>query len=264
MTSYFNGVFWGAHNHLPRCAAWIDRHFDYYALNFAFSGRILWAVENGELQSLPAPLSWWTYPGPRFVYGAAPGETWDHYFVTLRGPRAHRWMESALMPPEPSYCAVSDAEKFRDNWHELFKVLRAGGEENAHAVHLFEGLLLQLQAPRDLGEKTDGVALAVDNLMARIHRDPAAAWNMQSEAHHLGFSYAHLRRAFAARAGLAPHQFVLQARLDAAAAELRSTTLPIKNVAVLCGIADLQHFSRLFLARYGLSPGAYRREAQLL
>ncbi len=263
-TDYFEGIAWGAHNHLPRCSAWIDRSFEYFALNFAFSGRILWAVDDGELQFLPAPLAWWTYPGPRYVYGAAAGESWDHYFVTLSGPRAERWLQSDLMPRKSPFCVVQDAESFRAAWDELFACLQGGGEQNAHAVHLVEGLLLRLQTPRVLREETGAVTLAVEELMAQIRRDPAAAWDVQNEARRLGFSYAHLRRAFAQRAGLAPRQFILQTRLDIAAAQLRAADAPIKTIAAHSGIGDLPHFSKLFRARYGLSPGAYRREAQLL
>ncbi len=33
--SYFDGILWGAHNHLPRCTAWIDRQAEFAGISVA-------------------------------------------------------------------------------------------------------------------------------------------------------------------------------------------------------------------------------------
>jgi hypothetical protein len=84
--SYFDGLTLQHHNYLPALHTWIDRTFPYYALNFCRSGRILWAMHDDEPRFLSGPFAWWTVPGPRYVYGAAPDETGEHFDLTFSGP----------------------------------------------------------------------------------------------------------------------------------------------------------------------------------
>lgn len=47
-------------------------------------------------------------------------------------------------------------------------------------------------------------------------------------------------------------------RLDRAAAELVTGRRPIVEIALECGCASPEVFTRTFLQRFGMSPGAYR------
>ena len=60
--------------------------------------------------------------------------------------------------------------------------------------------------------------------------------------------------------GMAPHQFLINARLDHAAELLGQSHAPIKHVAVAAGYEDIYHFTRAFKRRHGQPPAAYRRE----
>ncbi len=54
--------------------------------------------------------------------------------------------------------------------------------------------------------------------------------------------------------------YELQYRLNAAADDLREGRLTVKNAASEWGFFDSSHFSRLFKAKFGVSPGKYRRK----
>lgn len=76
-----------------------------------------------------------------------------------------------------------------------------------------------------------------------------------------GLSVNHLSRAFRRSTGLPPHAWLIEARLDAAKALLRERTVALSEIALSCGFADQTHFTRVFSARVGQSPGAWRRTA---
>lgn len=59
--------------------------------------------------------------------------------------------------------------------------------------------------------------------------------------------------------GLSPHQYLLQMRIEHAQELLRTTGLPLWQIAESCGFADVHHFSKAFKRLVRLSPGAYRR-----
>jgi AraC family transcriptional regulator len=74
-----------------------------------------------------------------------------------------------------------------------------------------------------------------------------------------GLSVSHFSRAFHKSTGLAPHAWLLQARVESAKAMLRSGDASLSAIARACGFADQSHFARVFTSRVGLSPGAWRK-----
>jgi AraC-like DNA-binding protein len=76
-------------------------------------------------------------------------------------------------------------------------------------------------------------------------------------------SASHFQRAFRTSTGVAPHQWLLQRRVDEARTKLRDLRLSLADVALACGFADQSHFTRVFARFEGLSPGRWRRAHEL-
>jgi AraC family transcriptional regulator len=74
-----------------------------------------------------------------------------------------------------------------------------------------------------------------------------------------GLSVSHFSRAFCKSTGVAPHQWLLGARVESAKAMLRGGDASLSLIAHTCGFADQSHFSRVFAQRAGLRPGAWRK-----
>jgi AraC family transcriptional regulator len=74
-----------------------------------------------------------------------------------------------------------------------------------------------------------------------------------------GLSVSHFSRAFHKSTGLAPHAWLLQARVESAKAMLRGGDASLSTIARACGFADQSHFTRVFTRRVGSSPGAWRK-----
>lgn len=74
----------------------------------------------------------------------------------------------------------------------------------------------------------------------------------------LGMSPYHLAHLFKRSVGVAPHQYVMQRRVERAKELLLSSDLPIADIALLVGCANQSHFSALFHRATGVSPYAYR------
>ena len=69
----------------------------------------------------------------------------------------------------------------------------------------------------------------------------------------------HFFRLFRAVYGLSPYRYLLQRRLETAAARLSDGRTTVAGVAADCGFADVQAFSKAFKSRMGVSPGAFAR-----
>ncbi len=82
---------------------------------------------------------------------------------------------------------------------------------------------------------------------------------LREMAQQCGLSVGHFSRAFRATTGVAPHQWLIQRRVEAAKDLLWDRRMPLSEVALACGFADQSHFTRTFSRATGLSPGAWRR-----
>jgi AraC family transcriptional regulator len=72
-------------------------------------------------------------------------------------------------------------------------------------------------------------------------------------------SRSYFSRAFKISTGLAPHQWLLQARIGKAKQLLLDTDRPLAQIAIDVGFADQAHFTRTFRREAGESPGAWQR-----
>lgn len=75
-------------------------------------------------------------------------------------------------------------------------------------------------------------------------------------------SHGHLARSMSEHFGCRPVEFVNHVRLSHAAMLLATTAEPIGRVAERSGFGSQSYFDRLFLARYGQIPRAYRERAR--
>jgi AraC family transcriptional regulator len=82
---------------------------------------------------------------------------------------------------------------------------------------------------------------------------------LQALARECGLSVSHFSRAFRHSTGAAPHQWLLEHRVDVAKPLLRDRQMSLSDVAAVCGFADQSHFTRIFTRVVGTSPGAWRR-----
>ena len=74
-------------------------------------------------------------------------------------------------------------------------------------------------------------------------------------------SRAHFARRFRAVTGLSPHRYITLRRVDKARELLRNPQLEINRIALDLGFGDQSHFTQVFRASTGTTPGQFRRTA---
>ncbi|RAR47720.1 AraC-like DNA-binding protein [Paraburkholderia unamae] len=109
-------------------------------------------------------------------------------------------------------------------------------------------------------------AAAVARVVAALNlidETPDAAHTLASLAMAAGVSEFYFLRTFAAVAGVTPHQYLLRARLRAAALRLAADDeAKIVDLAFASGFNDLSNFNAAFRAEFGASPRAWRAAQQ--
>ena len=161
------------------------------------------------------------------------------------------------------------------------------GIEDPVVRHLLSSLLPATAKPEEAGSLfLDYVALALSAHVAQVYggmratrglpRGGLAPWQerrakelmsaalseeipLSRMATECGLSVRHFARAFRRSTGIPPHRWLLKHRVDQARALMLNRALSLADVAVSCGFADQSHFTRVFTAIVGASPGAWRR-----
>ena len=73
-------------------------------------------------------------------------------------------------------------------------------------------------------------------------------------------SRSHFIRAFRQTMGETPHRWVLRKRVEQASRMVREGSLPLNEIATLCGFVDQSHLTRKFTEIIGLPPAKWRRQ----
>jgi AraC-like DNA-binding protein/PAS domain-containing protein len=77
-----------------------------------------------------------------------------------------------------------------------------------------------------------------------------------------GVSVFHFAREFKRSAGVTPHYYLVQKRIERAQSLLNSSDLTPSQIAQACGFTDQSHLARRFRQVLGVTPGQYRRTLQ--
>ena len=187
------------------------------------------------------------------------GEHWLHAILHLGGHNADLLFERFLDDGCPLF-ADAARERYQKTLEAALLAEQERGRLHEFEVSaLLERLLLDIidDKYRDAPPPPDYVlqvrAYLEEHFSERLTLDGLAARACVSKYH--------LSREFKRHVGMGINEYLIALRLDRACYLLQSSELPAGAVAERCGFANYSNFYRLFKARMGTSPQAYRATA---
>jgi AraC-like DNA-binding protein len=245
---------------IQKCAHRIHKNFEeYFTLQYMDSGSVEVEIDQ-EHYALNGQWFWSAWPGPVIGFHPAPANsTWVHRYVAFKGTLVEEWIREGLFPIRPQRApGNTDFGSRFDRMLALFTRSDVWGKRRG--IHAMEGILIELAEARERGDSGPGwLSDMARSLEKCMHKGPpdyealAAAYDM---------SISTLRRQFKRATGFTPHDYFLSLKISAARRMLAETPLAIKEIARQLGYNDVFYFSRQFHALAGVSPAAYRRNAQ--
>lgn len=106
-------------------------------------------------------------------------------------------------------------------------------------------------------------SLPVRKVITYINTDLTADLSLKSLAAQINVNASYLSSLFKKEVGIPLTEYVNRSRIGYAQLLLLTSELPIKAIALQCGISDIQYFSRLFKRITGITPKAYQKTASL-
>ncbi|AKA82531.1 Transcriptional regulator, AraC family [Pseudomonas synxantha] len=176
--------------------------------------------------------------------------------ITLldREPRALQLREGTFLED------ARQARRFHQlvglNWHEPGERLLT----SSLAHEMLSHTLLSQVGARDGLRLKGGLAAHQRRLLVEyIDHHIEAPISLGQLAAMCALSEYHFARMFRQSFGLPPHQYLLSRRLVRAQTLLRSSALPMGEVALLCGFSSASHFNQRFRQAMRATPSEYRQ-----
>ena len=108
-------------------------------------------------------------------------------------------------------------------------------------------------------QKLSGSTYAIRKAVEKIRKCYFEHLSVDEIAKEVGMSKAFFHRRFSAETATTPGNMITSLRIEKAKNLLSITTIPIGEVGAACGYDDGVFFSRIFKAKTGMTPSAYRK-----
>jgi AraC-like DNA-binding protein len=196
-------------------------------------------------------------------YWLEDGGRWEFFWISMHGEEALRIHQDILDVTGPILkLKPGTVDRLADCTLRLIK----GGADrpgSASAIAYEAAMVLYddvFGSHPATNRENRAMQRVIDHIGANLHQPLP----VEELAQVSGMSRAHFSRVFAASEGMPPAEFVLQKRLLRAVKLLANNSVPIKEIAVLCGIPDANYFAKVFRRVYGASPTEYRTSGMYL
>lgn len=190
-------------------------------------------------------------------------------FLELSARRGHNWMDPFLLSPLER---PRGDERARSELLRLARRLTGMAEaknvelEKWSEVMLLEAILLLEESRGEAScSETPGsgtssyVTSEIQPALSLVYESREHV-DVEQAANACNMNRRTFNDRFAGLMGMSFAKFALNHRLNGAATQLRATSDPVKSVASDWGFRDISHLTKLFTARYRVTPGEYRKK----
>jgi AraC-like DNA-binding protein len=210
-------------------------------------------VLNGErLQIRPGSFS--LIPPETLFQHVWPERPAVHFFAHFRLRRGSKVVPYPILQPT--------GERFESLWDDLVDMVAYYGVEDSRVAARIWDVLWRMTLPaRQVASETQHNA-TVTRAATLIGARLAESIDIGRLAQEVGVSHNHLIRLFRATYGDTVQGYIRGLRAQKARHLLVNTTMPIKVVAVQCGIPDLHGFNKTIRRVFGKSPSMIRKDSE--
>lgn len=202
------------------------------------------------------------FPGEWHRFKPEPQSGWDEFWVGFKGNFIEHIVQQQFLSEKNAVIDIGLSEKIIQLFENIIEITK---EERTGYQPLVSGIVMyllgeiysltrqQLYTGEDITESIINKA----RIIFRTNIDQQI--NIEEVAKELCVSYAWFRKAFKTYTGIAPHQYLLQLKIEKAKMLLPNRSQSIKEIAFSLNFESPFYFSKLFKEKVGVSPKEYRK-----
>lgn len=244
------------------CYNWDGRRrgtSEFSLFQYTLRGRGQLRAGNREYSVTPGTAMLLHFPDDNQYYLPTDSTEWDFIYVCVHGREVSRLWRNIehslgnLVALPSAHLTVQCATKIVSS--ALANKITDAFTASALAYELIMSLSVEARQPRTHSQ----ARAALERVRHYAEQHLATPLTVAELAHEAGMSRYHFTRLFTVHAGLPPAAWLSEQRIKEAARLLRLTTVPLKEIAALCGFPNANYLSRVFRKHTGIPPAAYRR-----
>lgn len=241
-------------------------HAPWALFQYTLAGQGMLTFEGRTIPVLPGQAMLLYIPHDH-RYWMQPEQPWEFFFLCLHGSEVMRAWQHVVKQLGP-VLTLQRTSPIRQTASRLCldvmdEKVDSPWELSARCYQLTMQLvsLAQTSASRPKDETRKRPA-AIQKVMSYAPAHLDQELDVARLAEVAGLSRHHFSRLFAASEGLGPGEYLARLRLRQAVKLLQTTSQSIKHIALDCGFADANYFSKAFAKAYGVSPRVFRARGE--
>ncbi|HRP54933.1 AraC family transcriptional regulator [Agriterribacter sp.] len=190
---------------------------------------------------------------------------WDEYWVGFKGPIMDNLIQQEFFNRRKATLRVGIHDSIINLMLEIIEKTK---NEKTGYQPMVAGIVMHLLGQihtlvRQNNYKSEDITESIINkarIIFRTHIDQVIT--IENVAEELNVSYAWFRKAFKAYSGIAPHQYLLQLKIEKAKILLADPAMQVKEIAFNLNFKSTFYFSKLFKEKTGSSPAEFRKKME--
>ena len=245
-------------------------HFhDFYELSLIYEGESDFLVNGEQIKVLPGTIHMVT-PSDYHMQMTEEGQTFRYLNFIFTSDLLDDKLAMVLEDHTHPICLKLDEEQTKKIFSFANELLAeyeslASDAPSPFCEELIERgieflcILIARSLPQGDSSENDHL-LPIRQALSIIRREYRRTLILQEVAEKVYLSSAYFSQLFHKTVGVSFSAYLTDYRLQIASRYLSSDTLPLKEVAPLCGFPTFPYFSAAFKKRFGISPSAYRKK----
>lgn len=220
---------------------------------FKFNGKV-YTLKKGDIFIL--------LKGMQVEYVASIDDPWEYYWIGFSGSNANEYLNRTSIT---NSCVANCEENSKIpqiilNMCEISKTYNSSKSDDILLLKELYSLLYALieEFPKPFEYKDKELHTYIQDALNFINSNYMHSITVQEIADYVNLSRSYLYKMFIKNLGISPQRYLINLRMYKATLLLKSTKLPIGEVASSVGYSDSLLFSKTFSKHFSMSPLNYR------
>ncbi|EOU1723205.1 AraC family transcriptional regulator [Clostridium perfringens] len=217
---------------------------------------------NGKVYNLKQGDIFILLKGMQVEYVASIDDPWEYYWIGFSGSNANEYLNRTSIT---NSCVANCEEnsKIPQIILNMCEISKTYNPSKSHDILLLKELYSLLYAlieefPKPFEYKDKELHTYIQDALNFINSNYMHSITVQEIADYVNLSRSYLYKMFIKNLGISPQRYLINLRMYKATLLLKSTKLPIGEVASNVGYSDSLLFSKTFSKHFSMSPLNYR------
>ncbi|EOU1463011.1 AraC family transcriptional regulator [Clostridium perfringens] len=217
---------------------------------------------NGKVYNLKQGDIFILLKGMQVKYVASIDDPWEYYWIGFSGSNANEYLNRTSIT---NSCVANCEENSKIpqiilNMCEISKTYNPSRSDDILLLKELYSLLYALieEFPKPFEYKDKELHTYIQDSLNFINSNYMHSITVQEIADYVNLSRSYLYKMFIKNLGISPQRYLINLRMYKATLLLKSTKLPIGEVASSVGYSDSLLFSKTFSKHFSMSPLNYR------